>query len=138
MKTLTKNEILNKDDRPTRVVEVPEWGGSIRLKPMTGRERDEFEAEISKKSKDGKIDIRGLRAFLICLTAVDEEGNLLFTREEADVLNQKSASVLTKLFEIVQEMNGIGEKAVKDLLGNSGGSPKDSSGSGSQGSSAAR
>jgi len=119
MKVLTKADILNANDFATEAVEVKEWGGSVKLRTLSGKERDEFEARISKASKDGaSIDIRGLKALLLSLTLIDAAGELLFDSAEADQLNTKSSKPLNQLFEVAQRMNGIGQDAVDELVKN--------------------
>jgi len=119
MKILTKADILGAEDFATETHEVKEWGGSVMLRTLSGKERDEFEARISKASKDGKsIDIRGLKALLLSLALIDGDGNLLFESAEADQLNLKSSKPINDLFEIAQRMNGIGQDAVDELVKN--------------------
>jgi len=119
MKILTKADILGAEDFAKETHEVKEWGGSVMLRTLSGKERDEFEARISKASKDGKsIDIRGLKALLLSLALIDGDGNLLFESAEADQLNLKSSKPINDLFEIAQRMNGIGQDAVDELVKN--------------------
>ena len=134
---LTKQEILNVTDFAVQEVTVPEWGGMVRLKSLSGKERDLFEARIGAQSVGNKVDLKGLRAFLLAMCMVDEKNELLFTVKDVEALNSKSARALNALFEVAQTMNGIGEEAVKELLGNSEGNLKDAGGSGSPDSSAA-
>ena len=44
MTLLSKTAILAAQDLQTEDVEVPEWGGAVRVRSFTGRERDVFEA----------------------------------------------------------------------------------------------
>ena len=43
---LTKDQILKSDDLPSEEVSVPEWGGSVMVRSMTGYERDQFEQSV--------------------------------------------------------------------------------------------
>jgi len=119
-KLLTRDEILAVQDRKSVEVEVPEWGGTVRLMPMNGAQRDEFEAACTRIQGDGKtsVDIRGLKARLVSLCVVDDKDNLLFTANEIEALNRKNAMGLNRVFEVAQEMNGLGERSVKRALGN--------------------
>ena len=64
MPVLSRDEILAADDIQIELLEVPEWGGSIFVKGMTGAERDRFEAGVitisGDDSKVNMIDIRNL------------------------------------------------------------------------------
>ena len=42
---LTRDEILESEDLATETVSVPEWGGSVIVRALTGTERDAYEAE---------------------------------------------------------------------------------------------
>ncbi len=54
MGLLTKDDILGADDLATEDVEVPEWGGCVRVRALTGTERDAFEAAMFRMPKPGK------------------------------------------------------------------------------------
>jgi hypothetical protein len=43
--TLTRDSILNAKDLKKELVKVPEWGGEVYVRCMTGSERDAFESE---------------------------------------------------------------------------------------------
>ena len=46
MSLLSKTAILTANDLQTEDVEVPEWGGAVRVRSFTGRERDAFESSM--------------------------------------------------------------------------------------------
>ena len=115
---LTKENILDANDLPIQEVSVPEWNGSVRLKTMSGKERDVFEGIIQKQKKGQLIDLTGLKAMLLSLTIIDEAGFLLFSEADLEKLNGKSSKAINDLFEIATEMNGIGEEAVEELRKN--------------------
>ena len=46
MGVLTREQILKADDMTTERVPVPEWGGEVLVKSLTGRQRDEFEGSM--------------------------------------------------------------------------------------------
>lgn len=125
---LNKDEILKAEDLPHEDAEVPEWGGTVRVRTMTGTERDAFEASVV--TKDGKANFKNLRSKLLCKTLIDDKGNRLFSDSEEDALGKKSAAVLDRLFAIAQKLNGLGAKDLEDLEKNSGNIPKDAGTSG--------
>lgn len=119
MPVLTKEQIVMVDDVVVSDVPVPEWGQDVvvRLRVMTGAQRDEYEHSVMTMMKDGKLtDGRGLKVRLIASCIVDANGQRLFTTpEDISVLNGKSAPILERLFEKAQSLNGIGEAAVAEL-----------------------
>jgi len=46
MSLLSKTAILAANDLKSEDIEVPEWGGAVRVRSFTGRERDAFEASM--------------------------------------------------------------------------------------------
>jgi len=120
MRVLTKDDILNADDLPRETIEVPEWGGSVIIRTLTGAERDEFEASrFIVKGRSVKTNLVNLRARLISMCAVDEEGNRLFTSEDVRKLGKKSAKALDRLFEAAQRLSGLTPEDIEDMTKNS-------------------
>ena len=50
MTILTKDQILNAKDSVVEKVTISEWGGDVNVKSLTGKERDQFEESIDRKS----------------------------------------------------------------------------------------
>lgn len=111
MGLLSKESILAIDDLPFRDVEVPEWGGSVRVRTMTGGERDEFEASLYEKQGDELVYKREhFRAKLLARCIADEKGDLLFRAGDIEKLSRKSAKALNRLFDAAQELNAISKE----------------------------
>lgn len=116
-KSLSKEDIEKADDRKIVEVEMPEWGGFVRLRPMSGYERDRFEGSTQKKG--GGVDFTNIRAKLASLTIVDDKGELIFNSPEGVVsLGNKSGAALDRIFTIIQKLNAIGDKDLEDLAKN--------------------
>ena len=112
---LTKEMILQADDRKLKKVEVPEWGGHVFIRTMTGEERDLFENLCQSNKRGASIDITELRANLLALVIVDPDGKRLFTQKEVKDLNLKNGKVLSDLFEEARKINGIGDDELAEL-----------------------
>jgi hypothetical protein len=113
---LDKNAILTADDVVKELVNVPEWGGDVYVKGMTGAERDGFEASIIQmRGRDANVNFKNIRAKLASLTICDESGKRLFTDDDVISLSKKSAVALQRIFPIAQRLSGIGEADVKEL-----------------------
>ena len=124
MSLLSKTAILAAQDLQTEDVEVPEWGGAVRLRSFNGRERDAFEASMVRgDGRDRRVDLTNRRARLVGLTVIDESGQRLFTDEEADLLGAKSGAALDRVFAIAQKLNGLSGSDVEELSKNSSGVP---------------
>lgn len=126
---LGRDVILAAPDLATEDVEVPEWGGTVRLRMLTGKERDAFEASCLRDRHDGtkEFDSRNMRAKLVALTLIDENGGRLFSEEDVNALGKKSAKALSRIFDHAASLNGIGPEDAKKLAGESDGQGGDSS-----------
>jgi len=117
---LSKEQIWAAHDLRTVDVSVPEWGGEVRVKTLTGAERDQYEAESVKTNRGRReVNMSNMRARLIALCAVDEQGQLLFTRADVMKLGQKSAAALERVFEAAAKLNGMTDEDMEELAGNS-------------------
>ena len=115
--SLTRKQILEAKDLIKQKVEVPEWGGEVYVRMMTGSERDSFERGII--NEDRTANLSNIRAKLCALTIVDESGNRIFTDEDVKEIGEKSALVLDRIFQVAQNLNGISPADVEDLAKNS-------------------
>lgn len=117
-KFLTKAEIFKVDDIRTSTVEVPEWGGAVRVRGLTGLERDEFEAAIM--GQKGKINLANTRARLVLYSVTDEDGNRLFDEMDIRALGAKSAAALDRVVTVAMRLSGISDGDLEEITGNSG------------------
>ena len=110
---LSKDQILEANDLVSEEVQVPEWGGSVKVRTMTGADRDAFEQSMVSIGDDGsrRPEMSNMRAKLVALTLVDDSGNLLFSAADMPMLAKKSAAALERVFDAAQRINGLGVKA---------------------------
>jgi hypothetical protein len=127
-KYLGREKILGADDLASEDVAVPEWGGVVRVRCMTGAERDRFEESIvDQRGKKTRVDMGNIRAKLVAATVVDEEGARIFSDRDVEALGKKSAAALNRVFEVAQRLSGITDDDVEELAKNSVGGPSDGS-----------
>lgn len=114
MTYLSAEAILSADDLDIEDVDVPEWGGTVRVRGLSGVERDKLEGKYAgAKSHDN------FRAHLAAATMVNGEGKRLF-RSEAEVkqLGDRSASALTRVVDVALRLSGMTDEDAKELEGN--------------------
>tara|TARA_Y100001973_G_scaffold103364_1_gene170460 strand:+ start:567 stop:920 length:354 start_codon:yes stop_codon:yes gene_type:complete len=111
---LTKDQILQAIDAKTIEFDIPEWGGSILLRGMTGKARNEYEFWASSQNKHDVADFRGIRERLIISCAVDESGNPLFTIDEIDQLAAKNSEIIDRIHAKCQEICGMSPESVEE------------------------
>lgn len=130
MAILTRDEILNAPDIKTEKVEVPEWGGEVLVRALSGAERDRFEASIiSAHGKKTRRDLRNIRAKLVALCVVDEQGRKLFSEADIEALGKKNAAALDRVFSVAQRLSAVSEDDVDEMIENFGDGQSDDSGS---------
>lgn len=113
--SLSKEDILKADDLKRKKVTVPDWGGDIEIRIMTGEERDDFESEISKENNKS---FKNFRARLLAKVICDESGKRIFEDSDIVELGAKSGKVLGDLFDAATKLNGISPSDVEDLSKN--------------------
>lgn len=131
MALLTKEAILKADDMKWEDVPVPEWGGTIRVRVLTGRERDLFDdSMVELKGKVRTMKLENIRARLVALSAIDEKGDRLFSDEDVLALGEKSALALDRVFDVCQRISGLREVDIQAMVKNSNATPSEGSTSG--------
>ena len=118
MPVLDKAAIMAASDVKLEKINVPEWGGDVYLKTLSGTERDAFEDAYSTDR------MKNFRPRFLVLTLCDKDGNRLFTDEEVATLGKKSSAVIAKLFDKAWALNAFRNEDV-DAMGKD--SPSDQS-----------
>ena len=122
--TLSRDDILKAQDIKIELVEVPEWGGQVYVKGMTGTERDAFESSIVQtRGKNSSVNMVNIRAKLAAQTICDEAGERLFSDADIRALGKKSANALQRVFDVAQKLSGITSDDVEELAGELENSP---------------
>lgn len=134
---LSAEQILDAQDLTIEDVPVPEWGGTVRVKGMSGTERDRFEAGfVGNNMKPLPPDkaLEHFRARVAAACLVDGDGKKMFRSVgEVKRLSDKSAEALQRVVDVANRLSGLTDEDVEELLGGSepgqeGSSPSDSPG----------
>lgn len=101
IKVLSAGEISTALDRTEEVFPVPEWGGAVKLRPLSLAQRD----ELTKLSTvDGQTDGQKIVRLLV-LYGVSEPP---LTDE---ILQEKAYAVVDRIAKRVMELNGMHKEA---------------------------
>ena len=114
---LGREAILEADDLPFEYVEVPEWGGTVKVQGLTGQGRDEYLASMAVMER-GKVvgqNVSHASGRMIAECVVDEEGNRLFSIVDVGKLSQKSAIAVGRVFEVAARLSGLEEDDIEAL-----------------------
>jgi hypothetical protein len=116
MKELTAAEILAAEDIIEELVEVPEWKGTVRVRGLTGRERDAFEASLlDQRGRSSKTNLQNARTKLVVLAVRNADGSRMFTEAQISELSAKSAVALNRVFTKARDLAGMTEEDVEEL-----------------------
>lgn len=128
MALLTRDAILDVDDRAYEEVDCPEWGGTVRLRSITGAQRDAYEQSlIEQRGNNRKMNLRNARAKLIVLCAVDQDGHQMFGEDDVNRLSRKNAKPLDRLFDACRRLCGLSDDDVDKLTEDFGATQDDDS-----------
>jgi len=113
---LDRAAIAKAVDVQTEVIDVPEWGGKLRVRGLTGKERDNYEEWIlTGKGKNREVNARDARAKLIVLCVVDEKGERLLSTTDIGMLREKSAAALQRVFDAASRLSGLSDEELEEL-----------------------
>ncbi|WP_116048780.1 hypothetical protein [Amycolatopsis palatopharyngis] len=120
MSLLSRDQILEAKDITSEDVDVPEWGGTVRVMALSGWERDKFEAAmVAGKGKNRTVTMDNVRAKMAAASIVNEDGQRLFSESDVRELGKKSAAALQKVFKTAQRLSGLTDDDAEELAGNS-------------------
>ncbi len=115
---LSKEQIFAADDVVILEVEVPEWGGIVRLKAPTAAQLDLFESEQVNRRKIS-AHMKNIRARMAILVCVDADNKPMFTPGDEQKLSHKSSVALNRIWKAAQKWLGVDDDAVEDIAKNS-------------------
>jgi len=121
---LGRDAILDADDRNFDVVECPEWGGKVRIRGLSGTQRDAYEQSlIQGNGNDRKLNLANARAKMVVLAVVDESGRPIFSADDVRALGRKSAVPIERIFDAARRLSGMTQEDVDKLTENFGADP---------------
>jgi hypothetical protein len=110
-----RDQILSSKDVASTLlpVEIPEWGCTVHVRVMSGKEREKFES-VLEKSGGGNV-----RATLAAFTVCDEDGRPCFTEADVEALNERSSKALDRIYLASGKFNALGKQDLAELEKNS-------------------
>lgn len=117
MTLLSKEDILNPSLLKTLELDVPELGGIVRIREMTGAERDGLESYVLQHRENSAFE--NIRARVVALSVIDEQGNLLFpTPEDVEALGKTGWRALERIRKASDSLNAITKEDIEELRKN--------------------
>lgn len=117
---LTRDQILGCQDIKIQEVPVPEWGGSVFVKSLTGKELDAYQAGIVKMRGDKVqgVNMDNMRARMCAMAICDADGKRLFSDSDVELLAAKNSGALNRVFLVVQQLSGLTDEELKETSKN--------------------
>lgn len=101
---------------PVERVDLPEIGGHVYVRGMSGVERDNWERSlVVGKGRRRDYNLDNVRARLAARTICDEQGARLFSDADADTLGTIRVDCLNRIFEVAQRLSGVSDQDVDEL-----------------------
>jgi len=120
---LTRTSILAAKDLKRKEIEVPEWDGTLIIREMTAFEREVFEKRMMEAGVDRASNISrslgNLRASVVVMCAITEDGSPMFSDGDVKALNEKSGAVISRVFQECAVLSGISQEVVDATVGES-------------------
>lgn len=141
---LSKDQILNANDIDTRDVEVPEWGGTVRVRALSLKEANEWRRGMLKSVAKTDPKTRGITfeyqfneqlaelstIRMLAIACIDAQGNRLFDGpKDIEALSGKNPTPIKRCVDVIKEISGLGDDAADEAEKNSEPSPSDASSS---------
>lgn len=119
-KFLNRDDILSTEDMRHKDVYVEEWGGWVRIRAITGKERDMYEQSLVEgRGRNQRMNMQNARAKLVALSAVDPEtGKWVFKTKDIEELGKKNSRPLDTLFDVAMELSGLRQQDIEELTKN--------------------
>lgn len=118
-KKYLNRDILQRRDVKIEEIHVPEWNTYVRVKALSGKERDAFEASIVQvQGRQTSLNMSNIRAKLVALAVVDEDGNRVFSDDDVDALGELNASALDRIFTVALRLSGLSQQDLAEMTQN--------------------
>jgi hypothetical protein len=116
---LTKGDILDNVKLRHEDVDVPEWGGTVRIQEMTAGAYDRYQSSLyTVKGKEVKSDLTHMATAYVQACLINEDGSLMFELKE---IKELPAEIIKRLYDVAQRVNGEGEEGQAEIEKNSEG-----------------
>jgi hypothetical protein len=105
-----RDRIKEAQDDRREMVEVEEWGVTVEVRSMTGKER----AQTLQRylTEDNEIDWEALYPELVIASTFDPDtGERVFSPDDGDWLNEKNAGALEHIGQVAMRLSGLDRRA---------------------------
>ncbi len=138
---LDRAAIIAAQDLGYQDVDVPEWGGTVRVYALSATQNDKLHLQVLDMSESmkasalngkngGDFEIKldmdkwaESKAQVVVWTVADGDGNRLFTQKDIGTVGLKSGEVIDRLYDVAIELSGATALSMNAISKNSGTGP---------------
>lgn len=100
--------ILASNDLTVAEVDVPEWGGVVHVRTLTGTARDKIDAKFTGHNNDPR-KLAGMRAYVVGNSLCDADGTPWRVSDtDLKALSEKSGAALDRVYAKCSELSRLG------------------------------
>ena len=108
--SLSREQIVAAATAPdTKVIDVAEWGGAVRIRAMSYAQREDFtkQAEALRDSADPVIGLMQAMLRLVLVSVVNDQNERVFADTDEELLRSFNFAGYAKVRDAVQDLNGM-------------------------------
>lgn len=109
-----RDKILNANDIPEELLEIPEWKCTLNIRGLSGEERaDLLEHNMMP---NGKPNLKNLYPMITILCTRDPDTHdPVFSPADRDFINKKSGAILERIAMVALRLSGLDPTAQREL-----------------------
>jgi hypothetical protein len=107
---LTYEDILTADDIKTQTVEIPEWGGAVRIRTFS--KNTELQMRAEARGPGGEVDGEKLEMLMLVYGIIEPT----LTWEMIPHLRTKNAAVIDRILGEIVKVNAMGGDAIETAV----------------------
>ena len=120
MGLLNKEQILQIASPITEEIDVPEWGGKVKIRELSLGEFGQIVSYEGTFSGDNVIERQiHVAAKTLSIALLGEDGTPLFTEDELVRMGRSRGTALTSLMNAILNLSGVGKTAAEEVAKNS-------------------
>lgn len=115
-----RSRVLASEDRVTKVINVPAWGGDITIRELSMADRAAAYNAMDSGEDDKRPMADRASAFsaeLVVRSVVDEDGNRVFGAADIAALAGKANRTLDHVVAAIRALNGLGQSDKETAAG---------------------
>lgn len=105
-----RDTILNAEDRPAEIVDVPEWEVKLEVRGLSAGEAiDFYDSATRREAGETVVDRKKWAPGLLVACCYDpESGERVFDAADVEAIGRKSSAAVTRVSQVAARLSGLG------------------------------